>query len=384
MMQNDRKRIVILTDWFLPAFKAGGPIQSCANIAFALMEHYQVFIIAGDTDAGDSHPYINTVNEWMVFKDSDIKVYYVSGTTTNFNNLKKLIQSVEPEFIYLNHLFSIQFVLYPLLMGWLNQVKCKIVLCPRGALFPSALHYKNTYLKKKLVLSGLRYLGVMKNVRFHATNSGEELTIQKFFPGSSITVINNLLQSTELKFTSVEKKQSELKVIFIARVVPIKNLLFVLRLIKKCDFSINFTIIGPIEDQVYWQECQSVIDTLPKHINVAYLGAKATSELEYFLSASHLFILPTKGENFGHSIAEALRAGRPVLISDKTPWRNLAEKEIGWDLPIDYDKPFLDALHTAAAWSQVEFDKRCLNALIFATAFSEQNSEIEKYKTLFS
>ena len=31
-------------------------------------------------------------------------------------------------------------------------------------------------------------------------------------------------------------------------------------------------------------------------------------------------VTATAGENFGHTIAEALAVGRPVLLSDTTPW----------------------------------------------------------------
>ncbi len=53
------------------------------------------------------------------------------------------------------------------------------------------------------------------------------------------------------------------------------------------------------------------------------------------LRANHLLFLPTRSENFGHVILEALAAGCPVLLSDRTPWRNLARAGVGWDLPLD-------------------------------------------------
>ena len=52
------------------------------------------------------------------------------------------------------------------------------------------------------------------------------------------------------------------------------------------------------------------------------------------MAANDLFFLPTRGENFGHVIAEALSVGTPVLISDQTPWRKLAAVGLGHDLPL--------------------------------------------------
>jgi hypothetical protein len=45
--------------------------------------------------------------------------------------------------------------------------------------------------------------------------------------------------------------------------------------------------------------------------------------------------MATWGENFGHSIAEALNHGLPVVISDRTPWRNLHKISAGWDIPLN-------------------------------------------------
>lgn len=50
----------------------------------------------------------------------------------------------------------------------------------------------------------------------------------------------------------------------------------------------------------------------------------------------------------GHVIAEALSAGTPVLISDRTPRRHLARDGVGWDLPLANPQPFRDAIAEAA------------------------------------
>ena len=60
--------------------------------------------------------------------------------------------------------------------------------------------------------------------------------------------------------------------------------------------------------------------------------------------SSDLLFLPTAGENFGHAIQEALAAGCPVLISDRTRWRDLAPKGVGWDLPLSAPDRFVAVL----------------------------------------
>lgn len=381
---KQKKKIVVLVDWFIPAYKAGGPIQSCANFAFALEEYFQIFVIAGDTDVGDTMPYVTCRDKVGPFETTTIRVCYLSKKKRTYSGLLSVIRAIEPDFVYLNHLFSVSFVLQPLLMGWLGQLDARFVVCPRGALFTSALHYKKTYLKKIIVIKTLRYLGITKQVKFHATNEQESDSIKRYFPHHQSVVINNLPNIKRGQFTSLPKRKGELDIIFVARIVPIKNLKYLLQLLKFVDFELRLTIVGPVEDIAYWKECLSEISQFPINVTAEYVGAKPNIEIKKLLASNHLYVLPTLGENFGHSIFEAFQIGRPVLISDKTPWQKLEEKKIGWDLALEGQHTFLNALQVAAYWDQDEFEIWCQNSREFAAEFINNKQEIGAYIGLFS
>jgi glycosyltransferase involved in cell wall biosynthesis len=95
-------------------------------------------------------------------------------------------------------------------------------------------------------------------------------------------------------------------------------------------------------------------------------------------------VLPTLGENFGHAIFEALSAGRPVLISNQTPWHNLASQKIGWDISLDRPKEFVKAIEEISGWSQYDFDDWCNNTYNFAQSFTNKKDLKQQYKTLFT
>ena len=75
------------------------------------------------------------------------------------------------------------------------------------------------------------------------------------------------------------------------------------------------------------------------------------------LAGYDLFLLPTRGENFGHAIFDALEVGLPVLISDQTPWRDLERIGAGWSLPLADPDRFAATIDRLATLEPSERDR---------------------------
>jgi glycosyltransferase involved in cell wall biosynthesis len=377
-----RGRILILVDWFAPGYKAGGPIQSCVNLALALKDDFEIFVLTTDTDHGDKQPYDGIVSDqWINFKDTSIKVFYARKSSLNASLIKREIQNLKVDFVYLNHLFSPLFVLYPAWLKFKGSFAAKMIVCPRGALYDSALAVKNY--KKKPVIALMQWLNFKKWVTFHATNEREKIAIDKFFPGSSVIIADNLPNLNQERFSTTSKSQGQLSCIFIARIVAIKNLLFLLKILKEVNAKIQLTVVGPVEDEAYWKQCEDEIAKMPSQVSIKYMGPKRNDELAALIQQHHIFVLPTAGENFGHSIFEALLAGRPVLISDQTPWLKLEEKMAGWDLSLNRPETFKKAIEDAAGWDQHCFDQWSHAAWNYASRFIQDPERKSSYLRLF-
>ncbi len=64
-MSNDKKTILIFIDWFLPGYKAGGPIQSCAHLIEHLSDTFNFLVVTRDIDYSENKPYTTIKsNEW--------------------------------------------------------------------------------------------------------------------------------------------------------------------------------------------------------------------------------------------------------------------------------------------------------------------------------
>ena len=101
-----------------------------------------------------------------------------------------------------------------------------------------------------------------------------------------------------------------------------------------------FDVYGTLEDRTYWVLCDGIMKQLPVNIVVNYRGVVRPDDVISTLSQYDAFFLPTLGENFGHVVLEALLAGCPVLLSDRTPWRDMPVRRAGFDLPLDAPNGF--------------------------------------------
>lgn len=380
---NKKKSILVLVDWFAPGYKAGGPIQSCVNFAFSLKESFEIFVLTTDTDHGESTPYEGIpTGQWTSSLHPGFRVKYLPKATLNRDMLKKEMLELDPDYVYLNHMFSPLFVIYPLWLKYKGLFRGQVVLCPRGALYDSALSVKPW--KKKPFMRLFQWLGMQRKIVFHATNQREKEAILRFYPQSTVRIADNLPKSDQPEFQTLPKTPGSLQCIFVARIHPIKNLLFLLTALENVKANVTLTVVGPMEDQAYWEQCRRKMEQLPPHVQASWLGPRRNDELMPLLRQHHLFSLPTTGENFGHSIFEAFLAGRPVLISDQTPWLGLAQQHTGWDLPLADPAAFTRALEEAAGWDQRQFDEWAQSAWQYARTFI-QNPELQgQYLKLFA
>ena len=165
----------------------------------------------------------------------------------------------------------------------------------------------------------------------------------------------------------------------------IKNLLGLLQALKSIETSmIDLDIFGPVEDISYWSDCEAVIDILPRNISVNFRGAVESSKVLKTIAKYDLYVLLTEGENFGHTIYEALSASVPILISDQTPWRQLQSKSAGWDLPLSDNKGLICALEEAVSWNSSQIKEQKIGAYDLACDYLNNSNRIKTARNLFT
>jgi glycosyltransferase involved in cell wall biosynthesis len=357
-----KKTILILCDWFLPGYLAGGPIQSVATLTKQLGNDIDFKIITTDRDFKSNKPYDNVkVNEWTTFEGR--AVFYVSPKNMNSKFILKLIQDTQHDSIYLNSLFSKLFAVGPLKWKQQGKIQSKIILAPRGMLGDGALAIK--MFKKQLFLMYAKTFGLFRQVCWQSTSAQETLEIKKRISKTAHIVEVSNLPNTANEIKSIEKKKGELKLCFISRISEKKNLNFAINVLKELkDTIVVFDVFGLIEDEAYWNACQENANGLPENIKFQYKGVLKPTEIGKIVSQYHALFLPTQNENYGHIIVEALPHARPVILSDQTPWRYLQSAYVGFDIALNDKAKFIEAIEMLVNFSQSEFDamsKTCIS-----------------------
>ena len=372
--------------YYLPGYKAGGPIRTLANMVDKLGDEFQFKIITADRDSGDTEAYPGIkIDGWNRVGKAD--VFYMSPGMRSLKEFKKILCSTECDVIYLNSFFSPHFTIKPLLLRRLRLIPAKpLILAPRGEFSPGALGLKS--LKKRVYLWAVKAFGLYRGVVWQASSEHEEADIRRWF-GKDVQVevapnIPPAVHSADELPPEKVKRKGCLKIIFLSRISRKKNLDGALKMLKGLNGEVQFNIYGPMEDKSYWAECQKIIGDLPGNIEVKYCGSVEHEKVGAVMKKHDIFLFPTLGENFGHVILEALCAGCPILISDQTPWRDLEANGVGWDLPLDRPELFHAVLQKCVDMEQNEYVKWSRRAWEYGGQVTQDDKVVEQNRQLFT
>jgi len=382
-MFKKKKKILILVPYYLPGHKAGGPIRSISNLVYYLKDKFDFYIITRDRDLGDSNSYKNiNVSDWNEVKGA--KVFYLTQKN-KLKTMRKAINSIDYDLMYLNSFFSFQYTIYPLLLKKLKFIKNNpFIIAPRGEFSKGAMKIKKK--KKKLYIKLAKLFNLYRNVLWQSSSNYESTDIRREFKKDvKVHEAINLPSVPKIKkIRESSKKPGEIKIIFLSRISSKKNLHGALKILDQLEGNIKFNIYGPVSDQKYWNKCKNIIAELSNNVNVEYRGSIEHEKVQNEMSKHDLFLFPTFGENYGHVIIESLMSGCPVLISNSTPWQDLQENNAGWNLSLEKENKFRDKIQKCINMNNEEINKLKKDTFKYGREIIEDNVALKQNKELFN
>ena len=380
-------RILALVDYFVPGYKAGGPIRTLSNMIARLGGDYHFRVVTRDRDLGMSEGYPEIVaDSWAKVGEAD--VLYASPSR-HLGSVFRLVSEDFHDVLYLNSFFSWKSTIFPLILLRFGLArKVPVVLAPRGEFSQGALELKAAKKRTYIVLA--RTFRLCSRAFWQASSDDEAEDIRRVMKPreSSIIVAPNLLPPVKSSKVATTKnirrnrEKGKLRIVFLSRISPMKNLDYLLRVLRETDVRLSLTIYGPIEDEIYWKKCNHLMADLPGTVDVAYLGPVPAENVSNVLAQYDLFAFPTRGENFGHTVFESLSAGTPLLLSDRTPWRADIDGAIEV-LSLDDDRAWINAINRWGREDLGVLDERRQAAQSYATKVTSAEQPLVLNRRMF-
>lgn len=246
------------------------------------------------------------------------------------NNIRSTLETSDYDLYHANALWA-----------YSTHITCKTarqkgkpyILSPHGMLYPTALSMKKW--KKWPMMKLWFYKDINQAACLHATCQQEAEYCRRFGYKGPIAVIPNCVvfpKGVELK-TSIFEFEGRRQIGFLGRLHPIKNVENVIYALDKLTPSqrerISFQIMGKYDDR-YESWLKEEVKRIGVEANVEFVGFVSGKEKYDRLTKLTALMVPSKQENFGMIVPEALICGTPVYASLGTPWNELNDCHCGW------------------------------------------------------
>ncbi len=356
-----RRRIVVTFGASNRATEATGPATSLKYLITALEDEF----------------------DFVVLAKRELKLPRTVELTDGFGSIVRYLREVPFDVLYMNSFFDREYTVPLLTCRRFGLIpKRPTLVAPRGELLGNALGIKSG--RKRAYIALVRASGLIHDVWLQATSRMEYEELCTSFRWAREKVLAAEVVCRPLhSVPDTWHRHKSIRVSFLSRISEKKNLDFALAVLGKVECPVEFEIFGPVEDPAYWSKCETLIGALPTHITVTYKGSVAPEHVPQVFGGSDLFFLPTKSENFGHVIYEALSCGVPVLISDQTPWRGLEPRSAGWDLPLDDKDAFARVIEAVAGMDDAGRERLRAGALAQAVSYVAVQDAIAENRRMF-
>ena len=343
MDASTQKRLVLIYFSFFPATHALGPAITIERLASRMAKYMPTEILTLNYDE---------TTRKALFEEPDHSAKHPDGYTITYlprngriyREIYKRLRSID-NVICINCMFDYRLAIPALLTAKFLSSSKTLFHFPHGIFLDAVFAQKR--LKKKLFCRAAGLLGLTSRVVHIASSKQEAADIgRSFTTPQQVVVLPHFGQSprADVLKDMAPKQSGQLRLCFAGRIAVQKNVIGAIDILSRVSVPCELDIIGAVEDEAYHRRCLERIKTLPEHVSVRFLGYVSHDRLMDIFSNYHLFFFPTLGENYGHSILEALACGLPALISDQTPWTDLEEHGAGWVFALSCPDRFVEVL----------------------------------------
>lgn len=309
--------ICVMSPHFPPAVQAGGPIRSLDAIVSSAPERCRTRVITSSRDLNGDEDLVGTVDSWVPYGRA--QVYYASTHRAGgVVQMWRQLRASRPDYIYCNSYWSPTFTQAVLMLARTGYFgRAEVVVAPRGEFAVGALG--RHALRKKVLMRVNKLLGTHHRVSWQAASVHEEQDIRRVIGDDAVVIVQEDATLLPQHPASVpDGAGEEPHLAFLGRVMEHKGLHLAIEALGRTGHRVPLVVYGPEESADYARRCREVAQQFS--VDLRFAGVLHHDEVATALNGVDLLLLPTRGESFGHVVAEALAAACPVMITPETPW----------------------------------------------------------------
>jgi glycosyltransferase involved in cell wall biosynthesis len=348
-------RVLHVTPYFAPAFVYGGPPRSVLGLCRALQRAGARVEVVTTTANGTAELPL-AVTEQPTFDGVPVTYVPRSFPKQHFRAaaLTRVLDAHADacDLVHVHGCWN--------LFGWAAARWCRRVgkpygLSPRGMLHPWSFDHrpKTKWLSYQLVeaptLRGARFL--------HATSEQEAEVIARLRLGPQVVIVPNGLDDLEeplpIRSDAFRARfgvqPGDFLVLFLGRLHPKKGLDTLIAATRRmaADRPEARLLVVGTGDPRFVRSLQTSARDLLDGGRIRFAGHLTGDDRRLALTSADAFALTSHSENFGLSVAEAMAAGLPVVVSRNCPWPQIDAWRAGfW---VDNDAALVSTALTALA-----------------------------------
>ena len=315
-------RVLHVTPYFAPAYRYGGPPRSILGLCRALGEagvDVEVFTTTANGDEPLPAAPEGVVHEGVRARYFPLawpqRYWRASGLRTA---LKRA--AADADLIHIHGLWN--------MTSWAGAAVARTagkpyVVSPRGMLQPEARRRHREM--KSLAYWGIERANLRDAALLHATSTLEGRELTKY--GPPVVLIPNGVGVAPASSASLERLRARAGlnpgdevVTFLGRLHPIKRLDLLadaFAIVLHTRPNARLVIAGPDEGG-YRQHVEAMF--APVSAATRWLGAVDSDDIAALLASTDVLVQCSDSESFGMSVAEALSAGVPVVVTKRSGW----------------------------------------------------------------
>jgi len=319
-----RLRVLHATPAFAPAYRYGGPIRSVEGLVVELARSgVDVRVLTTDADGVDR---LRMGRGWQTWRGVPVRYLprWAQPDLAPAFLWEAYVQAKQSDVGHVMSLFSTPSMVS---LAAFELAGKPVVLSPRGALEPAALKVASAR-KKHAWLRAFAPL-LRRTTLFHATSNTEAASITRVLGAEvRVRVVPNGtdLEPRETAMARKARAPSIPKIGSLGRIHPIKALERLVEaavILRARGVDLELELAGPPQDEAYLAELRRRAERPALAGRVRFPGELAAEAKFDFLAGCRVLCLPSRSENFGNVVVEALSCMTPVVTSRGTPWEEL-------------------------------------------------------------